>query len=71
MGVKKAKKAKSVKSGGVAKVAKSALGAISGIKGKASSGVRRKRRMTPESLSRQILILKLKKRLFRMKYGGR
>jgi hypothetical protein len=71
MGVKKAKKAtKAKKSGGVAKVAKTAVSALSGIKGKASTGGRR-RRMTPESLSRQILILKLKKRLFRMKYGGR
>lgn len=30
----------------------------------------KKRRMTPESLSKKILVEKLKKRLFKIKYGG-
>ena len=69
MGVKKAAKS-TAKKGTVKKAATTALSALSGLK-KGKGGGGRRRRMTPESLSRQILILKLKKRLFRMKYGGR
>ena len=70
MGVKKAGKAKKAKkSGGVIGRVKSAIaGKIYGSKG--SSG-RRRSRQTPEKLAKQILILKLKRKLFRLKYGGR
>jgi hypothetical protein len=75
IGVKKAK----VKT--TAKKSKSAIsnvisGASSLIRGatgvkRASGGMRRHHRVTPESLAKKILILKLKKKLYKMKYGGR
>lgn len=70
MGVKKAKKSKRVKSSGVISRVKSALGSKLGVSS-SRSGVRRRTRLTPERLARQILILKLKRKLFRLKYGGR
>jgi len=78
MGVKKAKKVTSSKAKKV-KVPKSATSSISSalgavIGGKSSSrggSGKRSHKQTPEKLAKQILILKLKKRLFKMKYGGR
>lgn len=63
------KKSKTKKSKGVLSKVKSAIGSKLG--GSRSSGGRRRSRLTPEKLARQILILKLKRKLFRMKYGGR
>jgi len=80
----KAKKAKKVartlgkrKTSGVGSQLKSKLSGlyglgksvVSGAKGGRTGGHRR--RVTPEKLQRQILILKLKKKLNRLKYGGR
>jgi len=70
MGAKKAKKTSSKKSSGVLGKVKSAIAGKIGVKSKGGGG-RRRRRMTPESLARQILILKLKRKLFRLKYGGK
>jgi len=59
---------KSKKSRG-SKVAKG-LKKVSGmLKGK--SGGKRRSRVTPEKLAKKILIEKLKKKLYKMKYGGR
>lgn len=74
MGVKKAKKSRSRKSGGSIKraataVVSSALGAV-GVKSRGGGG-RRHSRETPEKLARKILILKFKKKLYKLKYGGR
>ena len=69
MGVKKAATKK--KSGGVlGKVAKKAKTVVSAVTGKKVYGKRRSR-VTPEKLAKKILILRLQKRLYRMKYGGR
>ncbi len=70
MGVKKgkAKPKKGKISSAVGRVT-SAIGGKIGLK--SGSGLRRKSRLTPEKLARQILILKLKRKLFRLKYGGR
>lgn len=71
MGIKKAKP-KAKKSSGVLGKVKSAIGGKLGLSGKkSSSGMRRRSRLTPEKLARQILILKLKRKLYRLKYGGR
>lgn len=65
MGVKKSRK-KSKKSSVFSK----AKDFISSKVSKSSGGVRH-RRVTPEKLAKQILILKLKRKLFKLKYGGR
>ena len=67
MGQKKpaAKKSK----GTAGKVVKTAISALGGMKS-SSKGGRKSRRMSPERLSKAILVEKLKKRLFRIKYGG-
>ncbi len=56
------------KKGSVVSKVKSAIGSKLGLKAKSSG---RRRRVTPEKLARQILIYKLKKKLYKMKYGGR
>ena len=68
MGVKKARKS-SAKGGGVKKVARAIADKYynSGNKTKRPG----KSRMTPERLSKKILVEKLKKRLYQIKYGGR
>ena len=68
MGQKKPAAKRSAKST-AGKVVKTAVSALSGMKS-SSKGGRRSKRMTPEKLSKAILVEKLKKRLFRIKYGG-
>ncbi len=67
MGAKKSKPKKK-KSGVLGKV-KSAIGAKLGVKSKSVGG--RRRSHGPEWYARKILVLKLKKRLYKLKYGGR
>lgn len=69
MGQIKAKKTSSKKSI-VSKVAKTAKSAISSLSAKRSTGKRRGR-MTPERLAKKILVERLKKKLYKLKYGGR
>jgi len=69
MGVKKKS---SKKSGSIASKAKSALGALKGSKSSSSKGSSGRRRgHGPAYYQNKILVLKLKKRLNRLKYGGR
>jgi len=68
MGQKKPAAKKAKKSTG-SKIVKTAVSALSGMKS-SSGGGRRSKRMTPEKLSKAILVEKLKKRLFKIKYGG-
>lgn len=70
MGVKKSRSKKSSKIGRAAKSAVSAVGGLLGGKSR-GGGMRRRSRETPEKLAKKILILKLKKKLYKMKYGGR
>jgi hypothetical protein len=68
MGAKKSTP-KAKKSSGVLGKVKSAIGAKLGIKAKGGGG--RRRSHGPEWYARKILVLKLKKRLYKLKYGGR
>jgi len=68
MGAKKPKASKAKAGSKVSKTISTAKSLLSG--GKSSSGKRRSSKMTPERLSKKILVEKLKKRLFRIKYGG-
>jgi len=68
MGVKKAKVSKN-KVSKVSKVAKT-VGSALGLGSKKTGGKRRSR-LTPERLAKQILVVKLKKKLWKAKYGGR
>ena len=69
--VKKAKTTTTKKSG----VVKKGMGAISSLIGKGSAkkgGVRRSsRRKSPEYWAKKVLVEKLKKKYFKIKYGGK
>lgn len=80
MGKLKAKKSKSKKSkGSFGGVVSRTAGTMSSLGSRIASTVTgggartggRRSRETPEKLARKILILKLKKRLYKLKYGGR
>jgi len=73
MGIKKIKVGKTTKkAGGLIKAAKTTLGGVvSAISGKRAGGGRRRGKMTPERLARKILVERLKKKLYKLKYGGR
>jgi len=58
---------KAVSSG--SKLLKSAIGGKLGAVSR--GGGRRRSRVTPEKLARKILILKMQRKLYRLKYGGR
>jgi len=69
MGAKKAKTTKTKKTGVLSKV-KSAIGGKLGIKS-SSKGARGRRHHGVTWWSNRVLIEKLKKRYFKLKYGGR
>lgn len=69
MGIKKGKtKTKKTKSIG-GKIVSAGKSLLSGKSSK--GGGRRRSRLTPEKLAKQILVLKLKRKLWKLKYGGR
>jgi len=74
MGVKKVAKKTTMKPKGVKSVvsAASSLGAkiLGGGGAKRTSGMRRNRQ-TPEKLAKKLLMLKLQKKIYKVKYGGR
>ena len=70
MGVKKASKSSAKKSVGktIKSVASSALGMVKGTSRKAGG---RRHRNTPEKLAKKLLMIKLQKKIWKAKYGGR
>jgi len=70
MGVKKAKSSRSSKVGKIVKAARSVATNVIGGARKSSSGKRRSRQ-TPEKLAKKLLVLKLQKKIWKAKYGGR
>lgn len=70
-GVKKQLPSPMSKATGITAKLGGGIGAVTQAVAGRTSGFRRRRRITPERLQRQILILKLKRKLSRLKYGGR
>lgn len=74
MGVKKSKSKKS-SLGNVAKKAKGVYNQIAGNSGgsskKKKDGSTKRHRQTPEKLAKKLLIIKLQKKIYKAKYGGR
>ncbi len=69
MGTKKTKTKSSKKSSLGSRAVSAGRSLLSGSKSK--GGGKRRSRQTPEKLAKAILILKLKRKLWKMKYGGR
>lgn len=73
MGVKKAKSKTTktkAKASGVLKTASSLGSKLMGGTSRAKGGVRRSRQ-TPEKLAKKLLVIKLKKKIWKAQYGGR
>ncbi len=74
--IKRRTKVRSAKSGKSAfsKIVSAGTSAVGALRSKSTqrTGVKkRSSRVTPEKLAKKILILRLQKRLYKMKYGGR
>jgi len=55
----------------IKKAAKGAKGLLGAVSGKRGGTGRRRSRLTPEKLAKKILVERLKKKLYKLKYGGR
>lgn len=71
--LKKPKKAKAsrLSGGGVARVASSLGSVISGATAKRGGGGRRRRTKSPTYWANKVLVAKLKKKYYKIQYGGR
>lgn len=67
--LKKKSKSKGSKLGGLVKTGRKVLGLTSG--GSKGTGRRSSRRKSPEYWAKKVLVEKLKKRYFKLKFGGR
>jgi len=69
--VKTPKKAKKSKSGVVSSLASGAIGSLLGGGSSKGTGKRHSRRNSPEYWAKKVLVAKLKKKYFKVQYGGR
>ncbi len=71
MKTKKTKKASKISGGGIARVASSLGSVISATSAKRGGGGKRRRTKSPAYWANKVLVAKLKKKYYKLQYGGR